>query len=96
MNGLRNYAGQRCLVVSKLALSIFLDAILFVCWLTIAWSAELVAQYFEQHGLHEFFARAFNWTSSGATFILTVLYIIRDIMSEVTELFRRGGQQHVE
>jgi hypothetical protein len=73
----------------KLGLFILFDAILFVLWIAIAWVAESIACYFQERGVHAYFALGFKWTSSGATFILALLYIIRDIIEELVPLFKR-------
>jgi hypothetical protein len=73
------FLGERLKVLARLATQIITDAVLFVLWLGIDWIMQVSADFFSRHGLHESFAFGFKWVSSSSIFVMTLLYVVRDI-----------------
>jgi hypothetical protein len=79
---------ERAGLFSRLAISIILDASLFVLWLGLAWLMERVSTFVKDCGCHEFCAEIFKWASSGGTLALTLLYITGDVKGEYDRIFK--------
>jgi len=88
VEGLADYAIERFVGATRLAISMASHAGLFAFWVFVAWCAHLVAEFAKAHGVHEYFANAFLWVSSAATFVLTSCYVAADVEKEFRRLFR--------
>jgi hypothetical protein len=88
---------QQIIVTFRTAVCITLDAILFCIWLLIAWGCDVLSVFIAAKGFHEGCAEAFKWLSSISTLILTVTYIICDIIVAFRHLwFNLKSQQKGE
>jgi len=81
------YATERLNVTVRIAIVIVTDAIVFACWMGMAWLTHIVATFVQQKGVNEFCATAFMWVSSTSTLALALIYIAADIHREFRRLF---------
>lgn len=88
---LKKYATHRIAVTTRLMLNIVFDALLFGLWVCVAWVVHLTAEYFASLGLHPWAATAFEYCSQGSTLVMTVIWIVRDLVEEILEARKSLG-----
>jgi len=79
---------NRIRILFAIASCIIFDAVLFCIWFGIAWMVDLFSAFLKNQGVHEYFALTFKWLSSCATLVLTIIYIIRDIVEAYRTTFK--------
>jgi hypothetical protein len=86
-DSLGEFAEEKFSASARIAVAMIADAVLFLVWMGVAWTAKIVAAYAEQNGVHEYFAAAFLWISSASTLTLAIVYIVADIRKEFRRAF---------